>query len=405
MSGWVGEGLLSDSGDRQYYQTARSGSRRYHVGDNVELFAGEEEEPFIGTIEEIFLEDGDDVQVNVRWLYRWEDISCPPPPEVKIQSPQEYLCSFHFDDNDPTTILGTFSVKYITPTGRKPTDSHYYVRYMYDHLRKLIIPLNESALQPPFPELPLYETKMRQYLTLNGAISKVPQAPIKATVTGKRKAVAVVQATQTASSKKSPKVVPKKKKAPRSPSPAPLKPTRATTLKSTRTTPKRKVISPSTSPERVPLKSTRAPPSKRRRVTVSVSPSPERKRKSVESSLPPDMVARMKKKKDEEAKRRAAAVPTRKTSKFEDDSFSESSESEGEPLKPSPKRVKTPPVPLGKPLLAGSSELEAMSQELVNSTFEGVDHTWNTTPDNIRTALSQKLMERSGAAKTEVCSS
>ena len=62
-----------------------------------------------------------------------------------------------------------------------------------------------------------------------------------------------------------------------------------------------------------------------------------------------------------------------------------------------------PPVPLGKPLLAGSSGLGAMSQELVNSTFEGVDHTWNTTPDNIRTALSQKLMERSGAAKTEVC--
>ena len=74
------------TGDRQCYQTVRSGSRRYHVGDNIELFAGEEEEPFIGTIEEIFLEDGD-VQVNVRWLYRWEDISCPPPPVVPLLLP------------------------------------------------------------------------------------------------------------------------------------------------------------------------------------------------------------------------------------------------------------------------------------------------------------------------------
>ena len=135
---------LATIGSKTTFSSMKFDGKLYHLGDNVELYAGEDEKPFIGSINNIFQIDDEELLLEIRWYYRWTDIACEPPKNIRTLE-REYLYSFHCDDNEVYSLERKFQVKIIHPSSPPPPHG-YFIRYFYDHVRRMVIPMDETLL-------------------------------------------------------------------------------------------------------------------------------------------------------------------------------------------------------------------------------------------------------------------
>src|SRR3990167_5398278 len=137
----IGLDPLVQTRDTIVYSKVQYEDSIYTLGDIVKLNAGETTEAYVGVIERIFQQQNEDINVSIRWFYRWYDIKLKPNIPTY---PNELLYSFHVDDNSVAALDGLCTVNYIRSSDEIPRND-FFVRFIFNNEENTVIELNEKA--------------------------------------------------------------------------------------------------------------------------------------------------------------------------------------------------------------------------------------------------------------------